>query len=65
MPPGRTPKLKHVVVRMRVSVDVAKWRELFGDEPGLEDVRRQVVKLVRESETAKAGAIVSARRDGV
>jgi hypothetical protein len=61
------PPLKHIPVRLRVSVDPARWTERYGtpaaDIP--DAVRRLAVTLMQESAAAQAGAIVSVRRAGL
>lgn len=68
MPAPRKPRLRHVPVRLRVSVDPEAWREIYsvaeGDTALVADVRQYVLGLVNESAAAREGAIVSARRDG-
>lgn len=66
MPAPKRPRLRHIPVRLRVSVDPEKWSEHFAsvDHAALPDaVRRYVVGLVQDSDAAHAGAIVSSRRD--
>lgn len=69
MPAPRKPRLRHVPVRLRVSVDPAVWREVYGrgDETLAEideDVRTYVLDAIQQSAAAQERAIVSARRDG-
>jgi len=61
-PQGR---LVHVPVRIRVSVDEAAWLERHGGSVDdlVDAVRRYVPEALRESSAARAGLIVSARRD--
>ena len=66
-PAPKRPRLRHVLVRLRVSVDPQLWSEMYGVEPSavVEDVRRYAVRTLQESPAAIAGAIVSGgvRRD--
>lgn len=65
MPGPRKPRLLHVSVRVRVSVNAEKWQDTYGPEPAsVEDgVRRYVVQLINDSPARHEGAIVGARRD--
>lgn len=58
-------RLVHVPVRVRLSIDEAAWLERHGGSvDDLADaVRRYVPEALRESSAARAGLIVSARRD--
>lgn len=64
--PRRLPALRHVSVRLRVTVDRERWIETYGTPPEeLDDaVRRYVVTLIQDSPARQHGAIVSARRAG-
>jgi hypothetical protein len=69
MPAARKPQLRHVPVRLRVSVDPDQWRASYGRGDEMlaevdEDVRVYVLGQVQESAAFHEGAIVSARRDG-
>jgi hypothetical protein len=70
MPAPRKPRLRHIPVRLRVSVDPERWRAVYGrgDETLAEieeDVRVYVLSQVQESAAAHDAAIVGARRDGL
>jgi len=70
MPPARKPRLRHVPVRLRVSIDPQRWRDTYGrgDEKGAaldEDVRRYVLDAIQQGTAAREGAIASVRRDGL
>lgn len=60
MPAPKPARLRHVPVRLRVTVDPKHWAEAHGTAPDkLDDaVRRHVVALVAESPD-----VVSVRRD--
>lgn len=62
MHPRRRPQLRHVVVRMRVSVDPKKWAEVFG-EPGdlVEAVRAWAPGALERS--SPVGVVAAVRRD--
>ena len=61
-PQGR---LVHVPIRVRVTVDEAAWLVRHGGtvDDLVDAVRRCVPEALRESSAARAGLIVSARRD--
>lgn len=64
MPAPRKPRLIHVPVKVRVSVDTERWQAIYGPEADLEvGVRQYVVHLINESQARHEGAIVGARRD--
>lgn len=64
MPAPRKPRLIHVPVRLRVSVNTERWQELYGPEVDLETaVRQYVVQVIHESDARREGAIAGARRD--
>lgn len=68
MPAPRKPRLRHIPVRLRVSVDPDQWRQIFGrgDETLAEideGVRGYVLGRVQDSDASREGAIVGARRD--
>lgn len=69
MPAPRKPRLRHIPVRLRVSVDPATWRAVYGRGNETlaeidEDVRSYVLHAIQGSAAYNARAIVSARRDG-
>lgn len=69
MPAPRKPHLRHVPVRLRVSVDPETWRATYGERNQTlaeidADVRGYVLHLVQDSGAVQAKAIISARRDG-
>lgn len=62
----RSSGLEHVSVRLRVSVDRAKWIGAYGVPPDADiaaAVRRYVVQAIHESEAARSKAIAGVRRD--
>lgn len=56
--PANPGRLRHIPVRLRVTVDPAKWPQ---SEDLADDVRRFVVAAVKAS--SHGGAIIDARRD--
>ena len=64
-PARRNPRLRHVSVRLRVSVDPEVFVPVFGSnvEKLEEDVRNYVLDLVQNSTARRERAIVGARRD--
>ena len=66
MPAPRPTGLEHVSIRLRVSVDRAKWIAAYGVPPDADiaaAVRRYVVEAIHESEAARTKAIAGVRRD--
>lgn len=50
MPQPRTPRLRHVSVTLRVSVDPVEWKHAHdGSDTVEESVRKRVVDLLRHS----------------
>lgn len=64
-PAARPARLIHPEVRLRVSIDPARWEELYGTAKGNipDAVRKLAVSLLQESAAAQHGAIVGVRRD--
>jgi hypothetical protein len=60
--------LRHIPVRLRVTVDPEAWDRVFGTGTThtaiAEDVRRYVVEQLNGSDARHEGAIVAVRRDG-
>jgi hypothetical protein len=63
MAPPKRPRLRHISVRARVSVNEERWQETQGPEDLEEGVRQYVIHLINTSPARQDGAIVGARRD--
>lgn len=61
----KRPRLRHIPVRLLVSVDPEKWLPPVSRDALPDAVRRYVVGLVQESAAAREGVIVSSRRAGL